>query len=193
MRTLWTATVAGNLQRLDRLSNGFPNRPHRVNVAYAQSADMVGFLRSEEGDVAAFHDLIDYMGEGMPFEDAVQTAYGAPLHYLERQWRDRLRERFTAVPLLLSGTGLWVLASLLLMIAWVRRRRDNRARLAEMEAAELAEAKAVENAEDALDKRLATMAEEGEGPLIIVTGEPPQGRESDVPTVEHEGRNHTLH
>ena len=210
IRTLWAATIAGNIQPLRELSARFPARPHRVNVAYAQSADMVGFMRNEDGDEAAFHDLIDYLEEGMPFSRAVRTAYGESLPQLEVKWREALRERYTVVPFLLSGSGLWVLASILLVMAWARRRRQHRQRMAEMEAQENAEDAALQRAEDAVTERLAQAQpelepdrelqpepalepDEEQGPLILVTGDPPQGRDADVPTVEYDGHDHTLH
>jgi hypothetical protein len=191
VQTLATATIAGNLVSLRRIDRSFPSRPHRVNVAYAQSADMVGFMRSERGDVESFHDLVDHLAEGVPFEEAVELSYGARIEYLEQKWRDELRERYRAMPLLLSGTGVWFLMSLLLVLAWARRRRQHRERTAVMAAEEAAQDEALDRAAAVVQEQL--REREDDGPLILVTGDPPQGRDSDVPTVEYDGQNHTLH
>ena len=45
MESLLRAAAQRSMLRLSELDDHFPNRPHEVNVAYAQSADVVGFLR----------------------------------------------------------------------------------------------------------------------------------------------------
>ncbi len=190
VRTLWSASVAGNVVPLDRLSESFPSRPHRVNVAYAQSADMVAFLRRDARDARSFRILVRNVRDGMPFEEAVRQSYDATLGTLEDDWRASLDERFQAIPLVVTGGGLWVLLSVLIVVAWVRRRRKDRARLRRWAQEEAAEKDALARTERALADKLAARDEEER---ILVPDEPPQGRESDVPTIEYEGRNHTLH
>ncbi len=187
-RTLWQAVVAGNVVPLDQLDDRFPTHPHRVNVAYAESADFVAHLRKDDPTGRRFRALLEHVRDGDSFEDATFAAYGATLPTLEREWRARLEERFQTVPLLVSGGGLWFLASLLLVFAYVRRRRQHRAALARLDAEETAERRALERAEQAVADELARRDE----PLLVVPADPSQ-REPDIPTVEYEGRNHTLH
>ena len=39
-----------------------------------------------------------------------------------------------------------------------------------------------------LEERLAE-----HGPTFVTSGDPPQGREPGIPTIEHDGHDHTLH
>lgn len=192
VRTLWSASVAGNVVPLEELSARFPDRPHRVNVAYAQSADVVSFLRRDTRDARSFRILIRHVREGMPFDQAVTEAYDEHLSSLEGSWRASLDERFQAVPLIVTGGGLWVLASVLIVVAFVRRKRSNRKRLRKWEAEETAEADAVARAERALAEQLESRDRPEEDTVLVVAEEPPM-REPEVPTIEYEGRNHTLH
>lgn len=199
-KTLWSAAVAGNVVPLDELDARFPDRPHRVNVAYAQSADMVAFMRRGPRDERSFRILIRHLGEGASFREAVPESYDATLGTLERRWRESVAERFQTMPLIVSGTGLWIVLSFLLVIAYVRRRRRHRERLAQWAEREAAEEEALARAERAVADQLRARDEpppepepEDDGIRILVPDEPPQGREPGVPTIEYEGRNHTLH
>ena len=199
-KTLWSAAVAGNVVPLSELSAGFPSRPHRVNVAYAQSADMVAFMRRDVRAERSFRILVRKLGEGVAFDEAVRTSYFVTLGTLERDWHESLSERFQTMPLLVTGTGVWALLSVLLVFAYMRRRRRNRKRLDAWAVEEAAEEEALARAERAVAEQLRAreqeqleVAETEEELRILVQDEPPQGREAGVPTIEYEGRNHTLH
>jgi hypothetical protein len=187
IRTLWTATVAGTLIPLAELDSRFPERVHRVNVAYAESADIVGFLYEDEEGKDGLRNLVRAVRDGAPFEEAVAATYDESLASIESRWRKDLDERYHSLPLFFSGTGLWVLASLLLVAAYVRRRRRHHARLAALAIAEEREEKAT--VAPAAVPRPAPKADND----AFVWIPPDVSRESEVPTYEYEGRNHTLH
>src|SRR5262249_22829786 len=46
IRTLWEGTLRGSLLPLDSLANAFPTRHADIDLAYAQSADFVGYMLS---------------------------------------------------------------------------------------------------------------------------------------------------
>jgi hypothetical protein len=194
-RTLWEATVSGELIPLDRLSERFPTRPHDVNLAYAESADFVRFLAGEDRDPRRLRRLVRALREGTPFEGAIASAYDASLHALEIEWRAELAERYRSWPLLIGGGTIWTLASLLLILAWWRRRRRAKKKLAEWAAEEAA----IDRLEAAVERRLAEASRrEGssrpsEGSFFVPGDAAPTQREPGVPTVEHEGRSYTLH
>lgn len=188
-RTLWQATVQGRVVPLERLSDRFPARPHQVNVAYAQSADLVAYLRRDDGGARRFREVLANVRSGMSFEQAVRSAYGVSLVVIEDRWREDLHSRFRTMPLLVSGGTFWALASVLIVLAYVRRKKRNKKVLTKWAEDEAA----VDRLEATVDRKIAA-EEEDEGRIVfIVSGEPPGGREPDVPTVEHEGRSHTLH
>ncbi len=175
MESLLRAAAQRSMLRLSELSDRFPKRPHEVNIAYAQSADIVGFLRRTPNDERRFHRLIQSMRNGETFDTALSTAYGWTSIGLEREWRESLRTRYRIVPALLGGTTIWVLAAILVVVAYRRRRRYHHLKLEEMGQREELEA----------------------APSTFPP--PPPNAETDVvsdagvPRIEHDGESHTLH
>lgn len=177
--SLLRAAAKRSVLPLSELSGRFPQRPHEVNLAYAQSADIVGFLRrSDEG--GQFQALIDELRQGTPFDEALALAYDWSPQMLEREWRQSLRSRYRLIPMLFGGTTIWVFASVLLVMAYRRRRRRHHERLAEMERQERAAAAPPTPAPAILS------AEEVQARTIWLN-------ESGIPVIEHEGESHTLH
>jgi hypothetical protein len=130
--TLARAVAIDRVFRFQDLSQGFPSRPEDVEIAYAQSAAFVEFLRERYGQ-AAFGALIDRVGTGDAFEKAFGVAFHASVSVEEKAFRDELPRRYPWWPLLLSGgTALWGVTSLLVVVAWVRRRQQRAVRRAEM-------------------------------------------------------------
>ncbi len=174
MESLLRAAAQRSMLRLSELSDRFPKRPHEVNIAYAQSADIVGFLRRTPNDERRFHRLIQSMRNGETFDTALSTAYGWTSIGLEREWRESLRTRYRIVPALLGGTTIWVLAAILVVVAYRRRRRYHQLKLEEMGQREELEA-------------------------ASTFPPPPPNAETDVvsdagvPRIEHDGESHTLH
>ncbi len=174
MESLLRAAAQRSMLRLSELSDRFPKRPHEVNIAYAQSADIVGFLRRTPNDERRFHRLIQSMRNGETFDTALSTAYGWTSIGLEREWRESLRTRYRIVPALLGGTTIWVLAAILVVVAYRRRRRYHHLKLEEMGQREELEA-------------------------ASTFPPPPPNAETDVvsdagvPRIEHDGESHTLH
>jgi hypothetical protein len=122
--TLSRAVAQGRVFRFDDLRERFPLHAADVEVAYAQSAAFVEFLRERHG-VAAFGALIDRMQAGDAFERAFGIAFHTSLTVEERAFRDQLPGRYPWWPLLLSGESLvWGSTALLLVAAAVRRRRQ---------------------------------------------------------------------
>ncbi|MFW6050216.1 MAG: peptidase MA family metallohydrolase [Myxococcota bacterium] len=187
-RVLWQATVQRRLLPLRELDRRFPHHPREVSVAYAQATSLVSYLLEEADDHARLARLVRRLRAGESFEAALADAYGLSLEALEHEWRGWIGHRFRTLPLVLGGGTLWVLASLLLFVAYGRYKQRARRKLARWEQEEAA----VDRAERAADDRLAE-TEDDERVVVYVSGDPPQGREPEVPTVRHDGRTHTLH
>lgn len=169
------------------MSTTFPSDHRRqVDLAYAQSADFVGFMLGGADERARFRVLLQGLAARTPFADAVTQAYHVPLGYMERQWRDTLTQRFGRWPALLMGlTFLWALGAILLVIAYVRARRRHAATLRrwEIEEAPLLQAR-VPPPPPATTTQVATLEDFFENRAK---------EEAGIPTVTHEGQNHTLH
>jgi hypothetical protein len=183
---LWEGSVQGRLIPLEALSNAFPARPHQVNLAYAQSADFVAFLREGEDNLQRFYKLIDLLRTGTAFDKAVFSAYHVPLGYLEREWRYSLQRRFGRLPLLLTGVGtVWVFTSILLFVAYIKTKRKHAAMLRRWAQEEAEAAKLTQSVQSPPVLHSA--------PPIPVEIQQPKHDSSGVPTVQYDGRSYTLH
>lgn len=188
IQTLWEASVAGGLLPLSTLSRSFPTAPHQVNLAYAQSADLVQHMLREPDDRENLANVVERVAGGAPFDRAVLAAYRLDLPYLEREWRQSLRERFQLTPLLLTGSALWVGIAILFVFAVVRRRREKREKLARWAEEEALHERAIAALE--MQRRAAEREEQIARAGSIL---PELIREPEVPTIEHEGQQYTLH
>ncbi len=124
--TLTRAVTQDRVYEFDELSDRFPSSQENVDIAYAQSAAFVEFLRARHGS-GAFQRLIDRVSQGDGFEKAFGAAFWVPLSMEEEAFKKDLPRRYPWWPLLLSGgTLVWAVMSVLLIVAWVRRRREVR-------------------------------------------------------------------
>ena len=128
MKTLWDASFARTLIPLHDLDAGFPSDGYEVNVAYAESADFVAFLM-RDADKARFGSLVQRVGAGVAFDRALEDSYGTDVRKLEFQWREEISRRFGILPMLTGGGVIWVLIAALAATAWIRRRRQAKAKL----------------------------------------------------------------
>ena len=183
-KTLWDASLARRLLPLSDLDRGFPTDRYEVNIAYAEAADFVRFLM-RDSDRARFGSLIERVRDGSAFDVALSDAYGTDGRRLEYEWREEIGRRFGLLPVLTGGGALWTLIAALLVVAWVKRRRRSREKLAQW---------AREEAEMDLAPRRWS---ESSKPVCAIplrrtmTFLPPSI--PGVPVVEHEGRWYTLH
>lgn len=122
--TLTRAVSQDKVYDFDDLTAHFPHHADGVEIAYAQSAAFVEFLRARHGS-GAFQRLIDRVSQGDGFEKAFGVAFWVPLSMEEEAFTKELPRRYPWWPLLLSGgTLLWAVMSVLLVMGWARRRRE---------------------------------------------------------------------
>jgi len=141
----------GGIVPLNQLDATFPAAELPASRAYAQSYDFVGFLsrrgryedKADDGDRWPFKRFLAEVGRTGDLEAAAKTAYGARLTDLFDEWKSSLTTRYMLVPIGLLGLALWIACALLLALAFWRRRRQNRRRLAAWDAQEQAEDAAV--------------------------------------------------
>jgi hypothetical protein len=181
--TLWQATISKNLLSFADLDRGFRADSGQVNLAYAESADVVRFLMRDD-DRARFGSLVQRVRAGADFDRALDDAYGTDLRKVEYEWREDVSHRFGLLPLLTGGGAIWTFITVLAAAAWVKRRRRSKEKLEEW-AREEAEADAA--AFEARERIAVEKAIPGDDDEI-----PPHARPG-IPVVEHEGRWHTLH
>jgi hypothetical protein len=137
--TLAGMAWGGSIIPLDQLDETFPQEEMPAHRAYAESYDFVGYLSrrgrwedpSDDGDRWPFRRFLREIGQGKGLDTAAIHAFGKPLHALFDEWRTDLGGRYTLMPIGLLGLLLWILCAILLGLAWWRRRRQNRQRLAQ--------------------------------------------------------------
>lgn len=192
VQTLWEAAVVDEVLSTAELSQRFPTRPRQVNLAYAQSADLVEYLLRSEANRTYLVALLREVKAGRPFEQALLSAYGVDLPYLEHEWRRSLSERYRVLPMVLTGTALWGGIAVLVVVAFIRRRKDQRQRLSRWAEEEAREDRALsaQNTANAGLPLLSPGATELNPELFVIAA---HTRDSAVPTIEHEGQRYTLH
>lgn len=200
-QTLCFAALRGRLLHLSELEANLPADAPHASIAYAEAADFLRFLGRAEAK-EPFAALIKGVREGDPLERAMLNAYGAPPAEIELAWRKDMAKRYGFLPVLLSGTVVWIAAA---AIAAVRRARRDRARKpilvrhskrVEVEARSrsipippsAARSLGVARARSGLSES----AGGGTAEVRAAHGEPIPP-DADIPKVEHEGEWHTLH
>jgi hypothetical protein len=144
VRRIARGAPGGDLIPLRDLTAGFPADPMRAQLAYAESADIVAFLRGRWGD-EALRVLVRELASGQAAGAAVRAATGQSLDDVDRAWRGRVNPRGLLLPGLVNDGLWWGLGGLLLVLGAIRVRRRTklrRARLGREEAWEDALARA---------------------------------------------------
>lgn len=125
------AMLTGRLLSLDEITRGFPAEPGRAQLAYAQSTDLVAFIRNHWGK-EALQMVIRRMAAGEDVDTALRAATGLSPRALDAAWRGRL----LASPLWLKALaqpGLWLGGgSLLFVVAGLFRLRRSHRKYDEM-------------------------------------------------------------
>jgi hypothetical protein len=135
---LFRAVTQERVFHFEDLADGWPDMPADVEIAYAQCADFVAYLASRHG-AGAMGQLLDGVTAGEQFETAFGKAFRSSLTVEENSWREGLATRFGWLPLTTSMQLVWLLAPGLCVIAYVRRRLQQSARLEAMAAEDAAE------------------------------------------------------
>ncbi len=164
----------GGVVDLEQLDSTFPREELPAHRAYAQSYDFVGFLsrrgrwedKNDDGDRWPFRRFLTEIRRTGDLDLAAKTAFGKPLRELFGEWRSDLTNRYMLLPIGLLGLAIWILCALLLVLAFFRRRRQNRKRIAQWDLEEQQRAEA-ERAEAAA--RAAALT-----PEAIFAGDPPR-------------------
>jgi hypothetical protein len=129
----------GSIIPLEELDRSFPRDELPAHRAYAESYDFVGYLSrrgrwqdtGDDGDRWPFRRFLREVSQGVDLDTAAQNAFGKPLRELFGEWKANLGNRYMLAPIGLFGLMVWVLCAVLLVLAWRRRRKQNRQRLAQ--------------------------------------------------------------
>lgn len=119
---LAAAVVQNEVIPIDDLSDGWPNDPPEVHLAYAQSIDFVGWMMREHGKDSV-QNLVQHVVDGDDFKKGLELATGQELWRLEKDWVASVRLRHTWIPAVTSTGFIWGLTSLLFLWASWRKRK----------------------------------------------------------------------
>lgn len=138
LRTLTGMAWTGDVIPIRDLDRRFPAREQAAGRAYAQSYDFAVFLAnrgrsadsSDDGDRWAFRSFLAAIAEGESLDQAARHAFRADIDQLFEEWYEDLRQRYLLLPAGMFSLLVWVVAALLLVVGYIRKRRQNRRRLA---------------------------------------------------------------
>ncbi|HET7228868.1 MAG TPA: hypothetical protein VFJ16_02570 [Longimicrobium sp.] len=127
--------VTGATPPLDSLALEWPRRAADARTAYLLSATAVDYLRRRGGE-RGMELLFANWREAGNFDEAVRTTFGITAGQLEEEWRSDVKTRYGWLAMLSNVALIWLAATVLVLAAWIPRRRRNRQRMAQMDAEE---------------------------------------------------------
>ena len=174
-KTLLGAALRNDLLPISSLDRHYPDHGRDINIAYAQSADLVRFINRQYGaDIVP--ELFKRLRRGDEFQPALEALCKRSLKQIEAQWLKSLNVQYRWIPSLTGGGALWGIITILLILAYFRRLRKAKETLKRMD----------------LEEKFFSM---GQKEVMIDEKEPKKTprKTDDLKRVYHEGRFHTLH
>jgi len=123
--TLGTASITGRLIPMAELKNHWPQSAEAAGLAYAQSSDFVAFIEREYGP-GAIRKLLKTARSTGDLDAAFRRVAGKGVYELESEWIGKMTRRYKWIPILSGGVTLWAMASVLVVIGYMRKRRMRR-------------------------------------------------------------------
>lgn len=138
-QTLTGMAWSGERYRFFEIESSFPAREDQAHRAYAQSYDFTAFLATrgkhsadyDDGDRFPFREMLAYVAAGDDVHVAAKRAFGAGFGELETEWWEQLRSRYIYAPAGLVGLFVWFIGAVLLVLGWLRRKRQGRRKMQE--------------------------------------------------------------
>ena len=132
---LRVSLALGRTPPLDSLSLDWPGDRASAEVAYLLSASAIEYLARASGP-AGISRFIEEWREMGSFEPAFRATFGVTTGQFESDWTEYVKRRYGWLLVLSHSLVFWsVTGMLLVLLAWLRRRRT-RERLARMRAAD---------------------------------------------------------
>ena len=125
------ATLTDSVPLLVSIEAGFPSDSARVDLAYAQSTSFLTYLISKKG-WPSIRRVIAWMRKGHHFHQAFRAVYDNSVPVLEGAWLREMDRAASWIPILADTTLLWILMTILFVMAWYVVRQRNQRRLKAM-------------------------------------------------------------
>ena len=129
---LTQAVLTNRLIPLRVLTLSFPAEEGTADLAYAQSFIFISFIINKIGRDAFHQFILNYSRSGN-LEHSLRRATGMDLDDLEKKWLSYLKLRNSWIPIIVSATTLWFLASLIFIYGYFRKKRIARLKLRQWE------------------------------------------------------------
>jgi hypothetical protein len=117
------AAVTDRLYTLEELESAFPWSEERARLAYAESFLAVAYIIQQFGKESLV-GLIRDLSTGEDIDAAMRKRFGIGYKRFKRDWMRYTRERFSFLTFLLSPSTLWSAVIALLVVVYVRKRRE---------------------------------------------------------------------
>jgi hypothetical protein len=127
---LWRSLIP-----LRDLESGFPDEASLARLAYAESLSAVSMIRREYGRDPLIA-ILDLVGLGERFSDAMTLAIGTSPYSFDERWRTYVGRHYKVMLILSSSSFLWMLISATFLIVYINYRRIRREKLERMIAEE---------------------------------------------------------
>jgi len=126
-RALTKATIFNRLISIKELDR-FPVDEHLVILAYEESKSIVEYIISEFGRPGMLN-VLEYLQEGHPIDDAIQKSLSVNTSELEMKWRAYLRRKYTWFSYFSNNlyTILFFLAAIITVYGFIRLLKKKRA------------------------------------------------------------------
>src|SRR5690606_7307167 len=121
---------------LDSLTLDWPLLATDARTAYLLSASAVRYLYSL-GSPETFTRLFDTWSATGDFEASMRRVYVVSTPQFERLWRAHVKRRFGWLQILAQTLFIWIIATLLVLVLFIVRRRRDRSRMEQLRAAEV--------------------------------------------------------
>ncbi len=132
---LRVAFLTGRAPPLDSLALRWPRGAADARMAYLLSATAVEHLRRRTGEDGFALLMANWRREGS-LDRAVRSTWGMTMGQLEKEWRADVRRRYGWLLAVGNVALVWAVATVVVLLAWIPRRRRNRERMAAMQAEE---------------------------------------------------------
>lgn len=122
-QTAASAAMLEGLIPFERLIEGFPHPANQAQLAYAQSAVFIQFLRQQHLLDVKLPAIISSVRAGLPFDQAFASQLGAPVLELEHALGQSLQGSWSWVSVLTGASVVWGGLAILFLAVYLRKRR----------------------------------------------------------------------
>jgi hypothetical protein len=126
------ALVAGRVPTLAELSRQLREGRARANSAYALAATVLIELNDVDGE-AGVRRLLDAYAESGDLNTSLRSTFLITLDQFEEMWMRRIDKRYGLLSLLTSFGAFWLVVGGAVGLLWLKRRRRDRIRRADLD------------------------------------------------------------